>query len=215
MTPSADLEPGRFIVLEGVDGCGKSTQATLLAESLGALHTAEPGATALGIQLRALLLDRAGPAPTLRAEALLMSADRAQHVEEVIRPALAWGSWVVCDRFSASTLAYQGFGRGLDLDALREVTIFASDALEPDLQILLDLPIEIARKRMQPASNDRLEHLGDDFFERVREGYLFLAASDPERWVILDATADAQTVESGILEAVNSRLGRPPEEARS
>jgi len=212
MTPSADLEPGRLIVLEGVDGCGKSTQASLLAKSLGALLTAEPGATALGRELRLMLLDPARPAPSMRAEALLMTADRAQHVEEVIRPALVWGSWVVCDRFSASTLAYQGFGRGLDIGELRAVTSFASAGLEPDLQILLDLPIEVARGRMKPAAYDRLEHLDDDFFEKVREGYLSMASSDPKRWVILDATMDAEKVESGILDAVNARLGQPPKD---
>jgi dTMP kinase len=214
MTPSADLEPGRLIVLEGVDGCGKSTQAARLAKSLGALLTVEPGATALGRQLRSMLLDPERPAPSIRAEALLMTADRAQHVEEVIKPALLWGSWVVCDRFSASTLAYQGFGRGLDIGELRAVTSFAAAGLEPALQVLLDLPIEVARKRMKPAANDRLERLGDDFFEKVREGYLSLASADPERWVILDATMDAENVESGILDAVIARLGQPPEDAQ-
>jgi dTMP kinase len=144
----------------------------------------------------------------LRSEALLMAADRAEHVEKVIGPELQAGRWVICDRFTASTIAYQGFGRGLDLDELKEVTRFASCGLAPDLQVLLDLSVSAARERTRRAA-DRMEKLGDDFFERVRQGYLGLAESDPKGWVVIDATAAPDVVATRIHEAVRSRLGAP------
>jgi dTMP kinase len=204
----ADPSRGRLVVLEGVDGCGKSTQAKLLASSLGALLTAEPGATSLGAVLRSIMLDRENRGVSVWAEALLMAADRAEHVAEVIEPALADGRWVVCDRFTASTLAYQGYGRGLEPAELRRMSDFAASGLEPDLQILLDLPVATARSRTRRVA-DRMEKLGDDFFERVREGYLTLAAAEPNRWEVVDATDDPDTVESQILAAVTTRLGNP------
>ena len=137
-------------MLEGIDGCGKSTQAENLARALGALLTAEPGATALGADLRALLLDPQRSSVSLRSEALLMAADRAEHVAQVLEPALADGIWVVCDRFTASTVAYQGYGRGLDLQELQPVVAFAARGVEPDLQVLIDVPVEVARSRMKP-----------------------------------------------------------------
>jgi dTMP kinase len=209
---AADLGRGRFVVLEGIDGCGKSTQAEKLARSLGALLTSEPGATPLGADLRALLLDPSKSAVSLRAEALLMAADRAEHMTEILEPALAQGSWVVCDRFTASTIAYQGYGRGLDLAELEPVARFAAHGIVPDLQILIDVPLEVARKRMKPARADRLEHLGDDFFGLVREGYLALARNDAEHWAVVDGSRDVRQVEGQILEIVTARLGRPPED---
>lgn len=140
--------PGRLIALEGIDGCGKSTQARILADALGAVLTHEPGATALGQALRSLLLDPARPAPVPRAEALLMAADRAQHVDELVRPALAEGRWVVTDRFSGSTLAYQGWGRGLAADPLRQVVAWAAGGVEPDLSVLVDVEPAVARQRL-------------------------------------------------------------------
>ncbi len=126
-----------------------------------------------------------------------MAADRAEHVERIVEPALAAGKWVVSDRFTASTLAYQGFGRGLDLGELRRLVEFATSGLEPDLQVLLDLPVALARQRTQRAA-DRIENLGDDFFERVRGGYLSLAAAQADRWEVVDATVDPDTVEARI-----------------
>jgi len=208
---AADLGRGRLVVLEGIDGCGKSTQAEKLARSLGALLTSEPGATPLGVDLRALLLDPSKSSVSLRAEALLMAADRAEHMVEILEPALAQGSWVVCDRFTASTIAYQGYGRGLDLAELEPVARFAAYGLVPDLQVLIDVPLEVARKRMKPARADRLEHLGDDFFGLVREGYLALARNDTEHWAVVDGSPEVQQVEAQILEVVTARLGRPPE----
>jgi dTMP kinase len=201
-------------VLEGVDGCGKSTQAKLLADSLGAVLTSEPGATSLGAELRSILLDRRDRGVSVRAEALLMAADRSEHVAEVIEPALADRRWVVCDRFTASTLAYQGYGRGIDLDELIPVAEFAAHGLVPDLQILLDLPVDVARSRTTRASDDRLEHLGREFQARVRDGYLALASLDPPRWVVLDAAGTVTEVEVQIAEAVTERLGRHEEDAK-
>lgn len=202
-------------MLEGIDGCGKSTQAKKLASVLGALLTAEPGATSLGSDLRALLLDPTKGPVSARSEALMMAADRAEHVAQVLMPALAGGRWVVCDRFTASTIAYQGYGRGLDLEELQPVAAFAARGVEPDLQVLLDVKVEVARARMKPVSADRLEHLGDDFFGLVREGYMSLARSDTEHWVVVDGTAGIDEVAARILEAVTGRLGIPSERTRA
>ena len=200
--------PGRLIALEGVDGCGKSTHAHRLADALGALCTAEPGATALGTRLRALVLDPDLPAVSPRAEALLMAADRAEHVAEVVAPALDAGRWVVADRFSGSTLAYQGYGRGLDLDALGRLVAWAAAGISPDLTVLLDVPLDVARRRLGAQRADRLESLGADFHERVRAGYLELAAADPT-WVVVDGTGDEDDVAALVRGAVTARLGSP------
>jgi dTMP kinase len=209
----AEHDRGRLVVFEGMDGCGKSTQAALLASSLGALLTSEPGATSLGSELRSILLDRRDRNVSVRTEALLMAADRAEHVAEVIQPALADGRWVVCDRFTASTLAYQGYGRGIDLDELLPVAAFAARGVVPDLQILLDLPVDVARSRTERAYDDRLEHLGRDFQARVRDGYLALASLGPEHWVVLDAAGTISDIEEQITREVTERLGVPAERA--
>ncbi len=202
-------------MLEGIDGCGKSTQAEKLAQSLGAVLTAEPGATTLGADLRALLLDPSKGSVSLRAEALLMAADRAEHVSLVVEPALADGRWVVSDRFTASTVAYQGYGRGLDLAELQSVADFAASGVEPDLQVLIDVPVDVARGRRKPGRPDRLEHLGDHFFESVRRGYLSLARADPEHWAVVDGASRVDVVGARIFEAVTVRLGRPSEGMRT
>jgi dTMP kinase len=199
---------GRLIALEGVDGCGKSTQAGLLAEHLGARLTFEPGATPLGRTLRTLVLEGDGDGPAIRAEALLMAADRAQHVAEVIEPELAAGRWVVTDRFSGSTLAYQGFGRGLDVAELAEVVSWATAGLEADLSILIDVPGPVARSRLAAARPDRLERLDEDFHRRVGDGFRALAAGDPTRWVVVDGAAGPDAVARAVAEAVAERLGR-------
>lgn len=200
---------GRLIALEGVDGCGKSTQARLLAESLGAMLTFEPGDTAVGAALRRLLLGDRGRPPVPRAEALLMAADRAQHVAEVIEPALRAGQWVVTDRYTGSTLAYQGWGHGLDVDALRGVTRWAAEGREPDLTVLVDVPLAVARQRLGESGADRFERLGGPFFDRVRTGYLAQAAGDPVGWTSIDGTGSVEAVAVAVAGAVRERLGWP------
>lgn len=200
--------PGRLIAIEGIDGCGKSTQARILAEDLGALLTHEPGATALGRSLRSLLLDPGGEAPTERAEALLMAADRAEHVARVVLPTLRRGRWVVTDRYSASTLAYQGYGRGLPLEDLRGLVAWASDGLAPDLQVLVDVAPDVARRRAG-AAPDRLEGLGASFHDRVRAGYLALAEADPGGWAVVDGAGPVEEVALAVRTAVVGRMGMP------
>jgi len=204
---------GRLIALEGIDGSGKTTQAALLASTIGdamVTITAEPGATALGAGLRRLLLDPGLPPVAARTEALLLAADRAQHVAEVVAPALAAGRWVVTDRFTGSTLAYQGYGRGLDLEELRRLVDWATAGLEPDLNVLVDVPLEVARRRRRGGGDDRLESLGEDFHQRVRAGYLALAAGDPGRWAVVDGEGAVDEVATRLSAAVTSRLGVAP-----
>lgn len=200
---------GRLIALEGLDGSGKTTQARRLADSLGAVLTFEPGATELGRLLRHLLLDPGRPAPVPRAEVLLMAADRAQHVDEVLLPALQSGRWVVTDRFSGSTLAYQGWGRGLATESLRQVVGWAAAGLEPDLTVLIDVPLEVARHRLGPAARDRLEGLDGDFHERVRHGFVALARADGAHWAVVDGTLPVDTLAVEIEVLVRTRLGWP------
>jgi dTMP kinase len=201
---------GRLIALEGIDGCGKTTQAQLLAARLGGLYTAEPGDSELGARLRSLLLDPGSPAISSRAEALLMCADRSEHVDTVIRPALTAGQWVVTDRFSGSTLAYQGYGRGLALDSLETLVAFAADGVDPDLVIVIDVPVELGRERRRGGGPDRLEALDGEFHDRVRQGYLALAARRPDSWVTVDGRPDAGSVAGEVARAVEERLGSPP-----
>jgi dTMP kinase len=195
----------RFIAFEGGEACGKSTQAARLAGRLGAVLTREPGGTPLGARLRAVLLD---PATRLvdRAEALLMAADRAQHVAEVIRPELAAGRHVVTDRYAGSSLAYQGFGRGLPVDEVRRLSEWAIDGLWPDLTVLLDVPLEQAARRQAGGSPDRLESAGDAFHRRVAEGFRTLAAGDRDRWVVVDGTLGIDEVEAVIWTEVTARF---------
>jgi dTMP kinase len=200
---------GRLIAFEGIDGCGKSTQAALLATRLGALLTFEPGATSLGRQLRGLLLDSGMPPLTDRSEALLMAADRAQHVAEVVAPALDRGTWVVTDRFSGSTLAYQGYGRGLDLEALTRLVDWATAGLRPDLTVLIEVPADLAERRLTPGRRDRFEALGAAFHRRVADGFDRLAAGNRETWTVVDGTGAADEVSESVWSAVQDRLGVP------
>ena len=203
---------GRLIALEGIDGSGKSTHARLLADAIGALLTAEPGATPLGETLRKLLLDPGLPPVSERAEALLMAADRAQHVAEVVLPALEAGKWVVTDRFSASTLAYQGYGRGLDLAEMRRLVTWAAAGVVPDLTVVLDVDLAVARRRLHlgDAEVDRLEGLDVGFHERVRAGYLALAEADPGTWAVLDGSGDVDAVARSVMAVVVERLAPLP-----
>lgn len=195
---------GRFFVFEGIDGCGKSTQAERLVIERDAFLTFEPGGTELGQSLRTLLLGN-GDAPVPIAEALLMAADRAQHVAQVIEPVLDRGIDVVSDRHVASTIAYQGYGRGLDLGVIATLNLLAAQGLVADLTILLDVPVAVAQERRGATQPDRLEALSDGFFERVRAGYLALAASSPEEWVVLDASQGPQAVAHAVDAALAER----------
>jgi dTMP kinase len=204
---------GRLIALEGIDGCGKSTQARALAEALGARLTFEPGATAVGASLRRLLLSPDAPPPSPRTEALLMAADRAEHVALVLEPALAAGEWVVSDRYAASTIAYQGYGQGLEPGALADLVGWATGGLAADICVLVDVGVDVAAARLAAAGrggSDRMERLGPDFAERVRQGFLAQAAAEPERWLVVDGTADAAAVTAHIVAAVQARLGEGP-----
>lgn len=189
-----------FVVLEGPDASGKSTQLRLLAEQLAArsiphLTTREPGGTPLGQELRGLLLD---PHRDIRplTELFLMVADRHEHVERVIRPALAEGKWVLCSRYTLSTMAYQGHGRGVDLELLRQLNELATGGLEPDYVFLLDLPPQVAYQRTRV--QDRFEGEGLEFFTQVRAAYLELIRSVPRGYVI-DATSPPEQVCREIL----------------
>jgi dTMP kinase len=198
-------EAGWFLVFEGIDGCGKSTQVARVAEARGALATFEMGATELGAALRGLILgDGDGEAAVPMAEAMLISADRAQHVATVIEPALAEGRDVVSDRFAASTLAYQGYGRSLALEDLVILTELATGGRRPDLTILLDLSVERSLER-RGGDPDRIERQDKAFFERVRAGYLAQATAEPERWVVLDASRSLDEVSAAIDAAIAER----------
>jgi dTMP kinase len=193
---------GRFIVLEGGEGVGKTTQAERLAVRLGARLTREPGGTVLGEATRTLLLDPRLDSVAPRAELLLMVAARAQHVAEVILPALESGRDVVCDRFSGSTLAYQGFGRGLPLAEVRLACELATSGLEPDRTILIDIDPGLAATRPRADRPDRIEAAGADFHERVRRGFLELAAGPG--WVVVDGAAPPDEVAAAIDAAIDA-----------
>jgi len=202
-----------FISLEGPDGGGKSTQALRLVEHLRAqglevLMTREPGGTAIGDQIRRVLTDLGNTPMHPRTELLLFSASRAQLCHEVIRPHLQAGGMVVSDRFYDSTFAYQGYGHRLDLEALRHITAFATGGLVPDLTLLLDLPAQDGLlRRKKHGEWNRLDAYDLPFHERVRQGFLALAAADAQRWVTVDATRPAEEVQADIRRIVESRLG--------
>lgn len=197
-----------FVTLEGIEGCGKSTQARALAAALGpgVLLTHEPGGTPLGREIRSLLLH--GGAMTPAAEVLLYFADRAQHVSEVVQPALAAGRLVVCDRYVDSTYAYQGYGRGVRLELLRHVWRLATEGLTPDLTLLIDVPVELGLGRIKRRGpHDRLEGEQRAFHERVRDGYHALAREEPQRWQVVDGTRPEAQLTVEIVAAVEKRLG--------
>lgn len=199
---------GRFIVFEGGEGSGKSTQAALLAERIGAVLTRQPGGTAIGAALRSILLDPANAALAPRAEALLMAADRAQHAAELIRPELAAGRHVVCDRYTYSSIAYQGSGRGLDLDKVRDLSAWGTDELWPDLVLLLDVDIAVTEGRLD-RELDRFERAGDEFHRAVRDGFLDQALADPDRWVVIDGARSISDVAEAVWAAVEPLMEAP------
>jgi len=207
---------GRFIVLEGIDGCGKTTQLEVLREWLpgsglippgaGVVVSREPGGTALGQALRELLLhtpEEAAPAP--RAELLLYAADRAQHVETVLRPALDAGDWVLCDRFTGSTAAYQGYGRGLDLAVVELLANIATDTMRADLTFWLDVSLAESRRRSGGQMADRIEAAGEAFLARVADGFERLA--DMHDWVRIDAGQPVTAVTEACCRAMVRSFG--------
>jgi dTMP kinase len=198
----------RYLAFEGGEGSGKSTQAARLAARLDAVLTREPGGTTVGERLRAVLLEAGGVGEGIdeRTEALLMMADRAQHLAEVVLPALDAGRDVVSDRSGYSTLAYQGYGRGLRVDELRGLCDWACFGRWPDLVILVDVPLEVGLARVG-ADRDRFERAEDGFHQRVRDGFLALAAAEAHRWLVVDGTASPDEVERTIVEELNDRLG--------
>lgn len=205
-----------FITFEGLDGSGKTTQLALLAaylEELGIPHlcTREPGGTEIGDQIRTVLHDVANTAMSPLTEILLYSASRAQLVAEVIRPALAEGAIVLCDRFADSTLAYQGYGRGLDLDALVQITRFATGGLQPDLSLLFDLDPQrgLQRRSSQGEEMNRMDLQAGAFYRRVREGYAALVRAEPDRWVVISADRPAGEIQAEVRRIVGARAGVP------
>lgn len=201
------MNRGRFVVFEGIDASGKSTQARRVADERGARFTFEPGDTLLGADLRRWLLDARAPM-TAVTESLLMLADRSHHVATVIEPTLAAGRSVVSDRYWASSMAYQGYGRGVDLARLRAATDLAIGDCRPDVTILLDVPVAVADDRRRRDDRDRFESADIEFHERVRAGYLEMAAADELHWRVIDATADEPTVSSRV-DAVLAELVWP------
>ena len=197
---------GRLIAFEGGEACGKSTQAARLAARLDAVLTREPGGTPVGERVRDVLLDPSVEWLDDRAEALLMAAARAQHIAQVIGPTLEAGHHVVTDRFTHSSLAYQGYGRGLDIAEVARLSAWATRDRWPDLVVLLDVDPRVAVERRTDGP-DRLEAAGDDFHERVRAGFLDLAAREPDRWVVIDGTQPVDLVAAAVADAVTVRLG--------
>ena len=204
---------GRFITVEGGEGAGKSTQVSLLVAALGHIGipvraTREPGGSPGGEAIRRLLLEGEGERWDAISEALLLVAARHDHVTRLIRPCLDHRVWVVSDRFADSTLAYQGYGRGVGHAQLTELHRFALGAFAPDLTLVLDLPIEIGLARAAARSAaDRFERLDRDFHERLRQGFRQIAADNPARCVLIDGSADPQTVHRAVVAAVEERLG--------
>ena len=201
------MSSGRYITLEGAEGCGKSTHAARLATALDAVLTRETGGTAIGQRIRTILHDTAITNLSHRAEALLAAADRAQHIDEVVAPALTAGRHVVSDRSVYSTLAYQGYGRGLALAEVRRLNKWAVGTHWPDLVLLLDADPEVLERRMRGRQLDRFEQEGDGFHQRVRDGFRHMADNEPERWVIIDGSKSMDGVARAVRQAVKERLG--------
>lgn len=203
-----------FVTFEGPEGCGKTTQMRRLAgylrgQGFEVLTTREPGGTPIGDRVRAILLDPVHTEMQPSTEFLLFSASRAQHVAQVIRPHLARGGVVLCDRFADSSLAYQGYGHGQDVEVLRTITRFATGDLVPHLTFYLDVPVEEGLRRKAGGSGDawnRMEQKELAYHERVREGYLAMAAKEPNRWVVIDSKGDARAVQAAIRARIDRAL---------
>lgn len=214
---------GELVTFEGGEGSGKTTQIKLAADwlkecGIPVLSTAEPGGTPLGRKIRGILLNRGSCAIGTEAELLLFAAARAQHVQEAILPALQAGQWVLCDRFTDATLAYQGFGRGFDAAFIRTLNAFSTGSLKPALTLLFDLPVEagLARakkrtaRRGSEAAEDRFEQENPTFHERIRNGYLTLAAAEPDRFRIIDGAADVREIHFVVRRHLAALMRNPP-----
>ena len=195
----------RYLAFEGVEGCGKSTQAAVVAQRLGAVLTRETGGTEIGQQLRAVLHDPANTHLDAVAEALMIAADRAQHRAEVVQPALDGGRMVVSDRSVWSSLAYQGFGRGLPLDMVRAVNDWALQGCWPQVVVLLDIEAEVATERLRERHLDRFEREDAAFFERVTAGFRSLAARHDDVWVVVDGAGEVDDVTERVWQALRTR----------
>ncbi len=195
-----------YIVLEGAEGSGKSTQAAMLAASLDAVLTQETGGTAIGSRLRQILHDNDVVELDARAEALIAAADRAQHLAEVVIPALRAGRTVVSDRSVYSTLAYQGYGRELDLAELRRLNDWAVQGVWPSLVVYIEARPDVVAGRLTGRQLDRFERAGEAFHERVLDGYRQLAASDPQHWIVVTSDGAKEHVAANVLDAVRQRL---------
>lgn len=211
------MQPGMFITFEGSEGSGKTSQIPPLAESLrqqgyAVVTTREPGGTPIVEQIRSVILDLKNTEMHPRTEILLFQAARAQHVEQVIRPHLQRGGIVLCDRYADSTLAYQGYGRQTDLVELRKIIDYATGGLVPDLTLLFDMDVvEGLRRRSKVGDVNRLDSLDLAFYERVRQGYLTLAAAEPRRWAIIDASQSIPDVQRQVWQAISARLAAQQE----
>lgn len=202
------MEKGLFITFEGTDGCGKTTQIEMLKdyfEKQGrtVLLTREPGAKGLGTKLREILLNYDGEVSPV-CESFLFLADRAQHVDTIIKPAVARGEIVLCDRHTDSTVAYQGYGRELDIEQIKMLNNIATSGLKPDLTFIFDIDIDTAQKRVGK-NKDRMESAGIEFFKRVRNGYLEIAKQEPERVKILDGSKSIETIHNELLEILQTK----------
>lgn len=205
---------GRLITLEGIDGTGKTTQIASLSASLrergiSVLELREPGGTAIGEAIRQILLDNKHSGMSDETELLLFTAARAQSVREIMLPALASGTWIICDRFLDSTLAYQGYGRGMDLATINSINGFAVDGCRPDITILLDLPVETAVSRLSSRQTkaDRLDGESRAFMQRTRDGYLAAAANEPNRIIVINAEQSATDLAKNIFNIIWEGLG--------
>ncbi|MFN3256655.1 MAG: dTMP kinase [Ilumatobacter sp.] len=194
-----------YIAFEGPEGSGKSTQAARLADALSAILTRETGGTAIGARLREILHDTTVHDMSPRAEALIAAADRAQHLDEIVRPALAAGRTVVSDRSIYSTLAYQGFGRELDVDELRTINAWATGGTWPDLVVLIDPPDDVIAQRMSERELDRFEAAGAAFHDRVIAGFRTMAAGDPDRWIVVEGLGSIDEVGDDIAARLAQR----------
>lgn len=216
---------GKFITIEGGEGVGKSTQIGRLRDSIAGqgvevVVTREPGGTRRAERIRELLLETSDEAMPSTCELLLMFAARSTHIENVIRPALARGAWVICDRFTDATYAYQGGGRGLPLDQIATLEQMVQGTLRPDLTLLLDAPLDVSAARASArnaaaGTSDRFEQERRDFFERVRTAYLERARQEPKRFAVIDATQSLEAVTVAIQQAVAERLQGLPEAPRA